>query len=107
MVDVDATADIWSIVEVCIGIVSACLPTMRPLVRRLSQAIKVHGNAQEHIEDQETVWAPSGGKQIAEPPHTDMELGTFGTPRLETLHTQRLPSSPTPAKLAVLPFEHF
>ena len=26
---------IWSIVEPCIGIISACLPTMRPLLRRL------------------------------------------------------------------------
>ncbi|KAL8747133.1 MAG: hypothetical protein Q9190_000956 [Brigantiaea leucoxantha] len=31
----DVDACVWSVVEVCVGIVSACLPTMRPLVLRL------------------------------------------------------------------------
>lgn len=32
--DTDADAAIWSTVEVCVAIVCACLPTLRPLFRR-------------------------------------------------------------------------
>ena len=31
----DVNAAVWSVVEVCIGIVSACLPTYRPLFLKL------------------------------------------------------------------------
>ena len=37
--DADAPASIWSGVEVCVGIVGACLPTLRPVVKWLSRSI--------------------------------------------------------------------
>ena len=37
--DVDAPAAIWSGVEVCVGIVGACMPTLRPIVTWLSTSI--------------------------------------------------------------------
>lgn len=36
----DVRVDIWTIVELCIGILSACLPTMRPLFNRRKLASK-------------------------------------------------------------------
>ncbi|KAL3464473.1 hypothetical protein BJX64DRAFT_298296 [Aspergillus heterothallicus] len=44
-------AMIWSNVEPCIGIVSACLPTLRPLLRHIPQLRRLLGNSSSPLSD--------------------------------------------------------
>ena len=37
--DMHAPAFYWASVQSCVGVVSACLPTMRPLIRRIDQSL--------------------------------------------------------------------
>ena len=54
----DVDAAVWSVVEVCIGIVSACLPTYRPLVIYCMRLVTGH-----HPEEHDDSNYPSISKQ--------------------------------------------
>lgn len=103
--DADVNADIWSIVEICVGIVSACLPTMRPIVVHLSQAVNRHRNRAEKLEDAQSEWAPPAHKQPA--PSFYWDSSTTETSKQVTVNAEPLLSPPAAARLAVAPFEEF
>jgi gamma-glutamyl:cysteine ligase YbdK (ATP-grasp superfamily) len=68
-------AMIWSNVEPCIGIVSACLPTLRPLLRHIPPLRRLVGSTQRNRPSEPT--NPSAGDSMtASANHSAYRSGT-------------------------------
>ncbi|KAG7007105.1 calcium-transporting ATpase [Physcia stellaris] len=98
----DAPASIWSGVEVCVGIVGACLPTLRPVVKWLSRSISK--TVVKTVSKRSTAGSTPNTSYGREEPKSSEELGLKA---LTTPSSTYVPNRPlgTVARVEAPPFE--